>query len=201
MLLFAKVYPRLARAYFIIQYSIFLVRYSFCFDQYSFPNDILILSGFPLAKYWSLGYIETSFTVVPKIFLVVKFNLEERLIKLAVLILEITEKLPDTKGSNHLSGQLVRSGTAPALHYGEAQSAESRKDFIHKMKIALEEMRESLICLKIIERKNYLRDQSTVNALSELHELISIFVKSIETAKKNLQDMEYSSRTKNVESS
>lgn len=115
-----------------------------------------------------------------------KFDLEERLINFAVLILEITEKLPDTKGSNHLSGQLVRSGTAPALVYGEAQSAESRKDFIHKMTIALKEMRESMICLKIVERKKYLCDQSIVNTLTELNELISIFVKSIETAKKNL---------------
>jgi four helix bundle protein len=127
-----------------------------------------------------------------------KFNLEERLINFAVLILEITEKLPDTKGSGHLSGQLVRSGTAPALHYGEAQSAESRKDVIHKMKIALKEMRESLICLKIIERKKYLSDQSLMNSLSELHELISIFVKSIETARKNLENIEY--RTPNKES-
>ena len=117
-----------------------------------------------------------------------KFNLEERLVNFAVLILEITEKLPETRGSSHLSGQLVRCGTAPALHYGEAQSAESRKDFIHKMKIALKEMRESLICLKIIERKRYLRDQSIENSISELNELISIFVKSIATAKTNLKD-------------
>ncbi len=120
-----------------------------------------------------------------------KFNLEERLINFAVLILEITEKLPETKGSSHLSGQLVRSGTAPALHYGEAQSAESRKDFIHKMKIALKEMRESLICLKIIERKRYLTDKSIVDSLSELNELISIFVKSIDTAKTNLKKIEH----------
>jgi four helix bundle protein len=116
-----------------------------------------------------------------------KFNLEERLINFAVLILEITEKLPETRGSSHLSGQLVRSGTAPSLYYGEAQSAESREDFIHKMKIALKEMRESLICLKIIERKKYLRDQSIVNSMSELNELISIFVKSIQTANTNLR--------------
>ena len=127
-----------------------------------------------------------------------KFNLEERLINFAVLILEITEKLPETRGSSHLSGQLVRCGTAPALHYGEAQSAESRKDFIHKMKIALKEMRESMICLKIIERKRYLTDHSIVNSLSELNELISIFVKSIETAKTNLKNTE--SRTRNTES-
>jgi four helix bundle protein len=117
-----------------------------------------------------------------------KFNLEERLINFAVLVLEITEKLPETKGSSHLSGQLVRCGTAPALYYGEAQSAESRKDFIHKMKIALKEMRESMICLKIIERKRYLADQSIVNSLTEVNELISIFVKSIETAKINLKN-------------
>jgi four helix bundle protein len=116
-----------------------------------------------------------------------KYNLEERLINFAVLILDITEKLPETRGSSHLSGQLVRSGTAPALYYGEAQSAESRKDFIHKMKIALKEMRESLICLKIIERKKYLRDQSILNSVSELNELISIFVKSIQTANTNLR--------------
>ena len=133
-----------------------------------------------------------------KIYYGMKFNLEERLINFAVLILEITEKLPETRGSSHLSGQLVRCGTAPALHYGEAQSAESRKDFIHKMKIALKEMRESMICLKIIERKRYLADQSIVNSLSELNELISVFVKSIETAKTNLKDTE--SRTRNTES-
>jgi four helix bundle protein len=118
------------------------------------------------------------------------------LINFAVLILEIAESLPETKGSSHLSGQLVRCGTAPALHYGEAQSAESRKDFIHKMKIALKEMRESLICLKIIERKKYLTDPSIVNSLSELNELISIFVKSIKTAKTNM-NIEY--RARNIE--
>ena len=114
-----------------------------------------------------------------------KFNLQERLITFAVLILEITKKLPDNKGSNHLSGQLVRSGTAPALQYGEAQSAESRKDFIHKMKIALKEMRESWIRLKITERKEYIVDQKRTNIILELDELIAIFAKSIETASRN----------------
>ena len=116
-----------------------------------------------------------------------KFNLQNRLINFAVLILEITEELPDSKGSNHLSGQLVRSGTAPALQYGEAQSAESRKDFIHKMKIALKELRESFICLKIIERKKYATDQKLTNTILELDELIAIFVASIETASRNIK--------------
>ena len=80
-----------------------------------------------------------------------KFDLEERLIEFAVLIIEITENLYTTRAGNHIAGQLVRSGTSPALLYGEAQSAESRNDFIHKLKILLKELRETLIALKIIK--------------------------------------------------
>ncbi|MEJ2054033.1 MAG: four helix bundle protein [Calditrichaceae bacterium] len=61
-----------------------------------------------------------------------KSQLEERLINFAVLLIEIVNELPNTKAGNHLGGQLVRSGTSPALNYGEAQSGEPRKDFIHK---------------------------------------------------------------------
>ena len=70
-----------------------------------------------------------------------KFDLEERLIKFSIDIIEVVELLPPTKAGNHLAAQLVRSGTAPALNYGEAQRAESRNDFIHKMKISLKELR------------------------------------------------------------
>jgi four helix bundle protein len=81
-----------------------------------------------------------------------KFDLEERLIKFAVLIIRIIETMPNTKAGVHLGGQLLRSGTSPALNYGEAQSAESRNDFVHKIKIVLKELRETLVCLKIISR-------------------------------------------------
>lgn len=74
-----------------------------------------------------------------------KHDLEERLINFAVLIIEIVESMPDTKAANHLAGQLLRSGTSPALNYGEAQSGESRKDFIHKIKIALKELRNQYL--------------------------------------------------------
>ena len=114
------------------------------------------------------------------------FDLEERLIDFAVLIIEISESLNNTRAGNHLSGQLVRSGTSPALQYGEAQSAESRNDFIHKLKILLKELRESLVALKIIKRVELTKKMNLVeNAIKECNELISIFVKSIETAKKN----------------
>ena len=107
-----------------------------------------------------------------------KKDLEERLINFSVLIIEITDEMPDKKAANHLAGQLVRSGTSPSLNYGEAQSAESRKDFVHKIKVVLKELRESFVCLKIKEKIDY--------ALIENNELISIFVKSVETAQKNI---------------
>jgi four helix bundle protein len=117
-----------------------------------------------------------------------KFDLEDRLVAFAVLIIEIAESLHNTKAGNHLSGQLVRSGTSPALHYGEAQSAESRADFIHKIKVLLKELRETRSALLII-RKAGLTDNigKVEKALIECNELISIFVKSLETAKRNLQ--------------
>ena len=115
-----------------------------------------------------------------------KFDLEERLIEFSVLIILITENLFTTKAGNHIAGQLVRSGTSPALQYGEAQSAESRNDFIHKLKILLKELRETMVGLKIIKRVPLTKKLDLVDkGLNECNELISIFVKSIETAKKN----------------
>ena len=116
-----------------------------------------------------------------------KFDLEDRLVAFAVLIIKIVESMPNTKAGIHLAGQLVKSETSPALNYGEAQSAESRKDFIHKMKISLKELRETFICLKIISSTKLHKSEGLINeAFTENNELISIFVKSVETAKNNL---------------
>jgi four helix bundle protein len=114
--------------------------------------------------------------------------LEDRLIDFAVLVIEIVNELPDTKSGNHLAGQLVRCGTSHVLNYGEAQSGESRKDFIHKIKIVLKELRETFVCLKIINKaKLYKSEKKLQTALKENDELISIFVKSVETAQKILK--------------
>ena len=116
-----------------------------------------------------------------------KYDLEERLINFSVSIINIVNDMPSTKPANHLSGQLIRSGTSVALNYGEAQSAESQKDFIHKMRIVLKELRESLVCLRIIYKSNlYGNEDKLLIAKKENKELIAIFVKSIETAKNNL---------------
>jgi four helix bundle protein len=114
-----------------------------------------------------------------------KYDLDERLINFADMIIDISETLPKTFAGNHIAGQLVRSGTAPALNYGEAQSAESRNDFIHKMKISAKELRETFNCLKIIRKRKWYAEEKLFQVLDENNQLISIFVKSIETAKKN----------------
>ena len=111
--------------------------------------------------------------------LVRKFDLEDRLVEFAVNVLELVESLPETRAAMHLGGQLLRSGTSPALNYGEAQSAESRKDFVHKLKIILKELRESSICLRIMDKRSLLK---THKVLNESNELVAIFTKSIKTA-------------------
>ncbi len=117
-----------------------------------------------------------------------KYDLEERLINFSVNIIDIAEMLPNTTIGNHIAGQLIRCGTSPSSNYGEATSAESRKDFIHKIKIVLKELRETLVWLKIIHRKSLLvHKQNDLDALiNENNELISIFVTSSKTPEKNM---------------
>ena len=113
-----------------------------------------------------------------------KYDLEERLVEFAVLVIDVVDSLPRSRVGNHLAGQLVRSGTSPALNYGEAQGAESRNDFLHKMRIVLKELRETRVALAIIERKNLSRGPGLIPKVSEeCRQLISIFSKSIQTVK------------------
>jgi four helix bundle protein len=117
-----------------------------------------------------------------------KQELEDRLIDFAANIIICASKFEKNYAGNHLAGQIIRSGTSPALNYGEAQSAESPKDFVHKMGICLKELRETFVCLKIIEKAKLI---SNINELvivkKEANELISIFVASIKTAKNNMK--------------
>lgn len=114
-----------------------------------------------------------------------QYNLNDRLTNFAVCCIQIAESLPNSFAGNHLAGQLTRSGSAPALHYGEAQAAESAKDFIHKMKVALKELRETKNCLNIIIKLKWSTKIDIDNTLNESSELIRIFFKSISTAELN----------------
>lgn len=116
-----------------------------------------------------------------------KFDLEDRFIEYTINTSTIIDKFDNSRLANHIGGQLVRSSSSPALNYGEAQGAESRKDFIHKMKIILKELKESRICLKIAKKKPLVKDISIIEPmLKETEELIAISFKSIETARYNL---------------
>ena len=115
-----------------------------------------------------------------------KFDLEERLLEFASAVIDLSEKLPPSRAGNHVAGQILRSGTSPYSNHGEAESAESRDDFIHKLKICLKELRETRRWARLIERKHWARDDTTLNfVLSESEELIRIFMSSIRTAQLN----------------
>jgi four helix bundle protein len=117
-----------------------------------------------------------------------KYDLEERLLEYSVRIIKILEKLPNTKVGNHVAGQLLRSGTSPYPNHGEAQAAESPKDFIHKLRISLKELRETQRWLKLIQRLPLIRKPDLLNDIyRETEELIKIFVSSINTAQRKIK--------------
>jgi len=113
-------------------------------------------------------------------------NLEDRLIDFGVRIVNLGYKLQKFRELKPISDQILRSGISPALNYAEALHAESKKDFIHKMKIALKELHETLISLKIL---NALKSNPEVDEVLSLKnengELVAIFISSVKTAKKN----------------
>ena len=115
-----------------------------------------------------------------------KFDLEERLLEFASAVIDLSEKLPNTRSGNHIAGQFLRSGTSPLPNHGEAESAESRDDFIHKLKICLKELRETRRWARLIQRKSWAKNETTLLfVLNESEELIRIFMSSIRTAQQN----------------
>ena len=115
-----------------------------------------------------------------------RFNLENRLLEFASAVIDLSEKLPATRAGNHVAGQILRSGTAPLPNHGEAESAESRDDFIHKLKICLKELRETRRWARLIQCKGWAKNETTLLfVLGKADELIRIFMASIKTARQN----------------
>jgi len=84
---------------------------------------------------------------------------------------------------SHIAKQLVRSSTAPAAVCAEARQAESRRDFLHKMRVCLKELRETAVWLRLAARE---RPAGNLDTLThECSELIAIFVASVKTAEAN----------------
>ena len=113
--------------------------------------------------------------------------MKERLIKFAVMLIDLSRQLNRSAHGRNLASQIERSGTSVALNFGEALEASSKRDFIFKMNLILKELRETEMNLCIIQRSNILYNSDPlITAIKECDELISIFVVSIKTAKRNL---------------
>jgi four helix bundle protein len=112
-------------------------------------------------------------------------ELEERLIDFAVRIVRLSARLPRTAAGKHIAGQILRSGTSPAPNYGEARGAESRADFVHKLRIVLKELNETFIWLRIIERSKMLKRELLVDIIQENGDLCKIFTASLNTAREH----------------
>ncbi|HRD52386.1 MAG TPA: four helix bundle protein [Flavobacteriales bacterium] len=125
------------------------------------------------------------------------YDLEDRTTAFGSAIINFVDRLPHTLAGRHMGGQLIRSGTAPALHYGESQSAESPKDFIHKVKLALKELKESRANLRMIKGSGLMSqgDEGMTWLLNECEELIRILAKSVATAKKSQEGQDSSHKS------
>src|SRR5438552_5046200 len=108
--------------------------------------------------------------------------LERRLIEFAAQILALSSKLPKTPQGRHIARQLLRSGTAAASNYGEARGAESRADFIHKLRIVLKELNETAVWLQLIIEASFLSPEKLTAVVAENEELCRIIAASIKTA-------------------
>ncbi len=113
-----------------------------------------------------------------------KEELEDRAAQFAARVVKVCEALPRERvGAAHFADQLFRSGTSVAANYSEAAEAESRKDFIHKLKISMKELSETRTWLKIISFAGYLKQESLTSLIDESVELTRIFAASVRTAR------------------
>jgi len=115
----------------------------------------------------------------------VHFNLEDRLVDFSVRIIRLVDALPNTRAANLVAGQLLRCGTSPYANHGEVEAAESRRDFIHKLRICLKELQESRRWLRLLQKAALFPEQKMVAILGETEELIKISFASVRTAEKN----------------
>ncbi|HZL42123.1 MAG TPA: four helix bundle protein [Verrucomicrobiae bacterium] len=112
------------------------------------------------------------------------YDLEDRLMAFASAVIDLSESLPSNRSGNHVAAQILRSGTSPYPNHAEAEDAESRQDFIHKLKICLKELRETRRWARLIQAKGWAGNQKMLDCvLVECDELIRIFFASIRTAK------------------
>ena len=112
-------------------------------------------------------------------------DLEQRLVQFAIDIVTLVGQLPQNLQARHIGNQILRSGTAAAPNYGEARAAESRADFVHKLKVCLKELNETVIWLRILQGSIAVNPDFLSRLVAESTELCKILVASIRTARQN----------------
>jgi len=112
-------------------------------------------------------------------------DIAARLVALAVIVVKLVDALPDTLAGRHVAGQLLRSGTSPGANYEEARGAESRRDFLHKLGIALKELQETRYWLRVVAGANLAQNAALPAVLAEVDALCCILGTSKRTANIN----------------
>src|SRR5215813_3097607 len=110
-------------------------------------------------------------------------QLQERLNAFAASVVKISAQLPKTQHGRHISQQILRSCTATAANYAEARAAESRSDFVHKLRVVLKELNETDVWLQLIVRCSLIRQDQIVAIVTENQELCRIIGASVRTAR------------------
>jgi four helix bundle protein len=115
------------------------------------------------------------------------FDLEASLLDFSARIIRLVDALPNTRAANHVAGQLLRCGPSPYGNHGEVEAAESRRDFVHKLRICLKELKESRRWLRLLQKAGLVSKSKMVAILGETEELIKIFFASVRTAEKKAE--------------
>jgi four helix bundle protein len=110
-------------------------------------------------------------------------NVFRRLLDYGAEIIALVESLPRTLAGRHIGDQLLRSSTSVGANYEEAQAAESHADFVHKLQIALKEIRESHYWLRVLARAKALPPEQLGRLVDESTQLRAILSKAVATAK------------------
>jgi four helix bundle protein len=108
-------------------------------------------------------------------------ELSNRLMEVAVRVGNVVDALPETRLGRHVAGQLIRCGTAAGPNYEEGRSAESKRDFVHKLRIAIKELRESRYWLRLVAKANLMPAGRMKDIIQETDELVRILGKSLST--------------------
>jgi four helix bundle protein len=126
------------------------------------------------------------------------FDLDERLLDFGVQACRVAERLPRSAVARHIGLQLARAATSPAANYAEAQAAESRRDFVHKLRICAKELREARVWLKFVRRMELCSGELAEPACGECEQLVAIVSASIRTAAGSLKAQRSSLKSQRV---